>query len=140
MMIKQVFSNDIFLNIIDKLEEVKECRLKANTLYIYMLSGTYNKDTFTYTSYDNGKMNGCLILRLFRDIEGNLALLMLFVWINAHYPKLLEEFVNLGNKKAKELNAKKIYFIADRNERVIERRTSKFGFKKDFNTYVKEVI
>ncbi|GAI25467.1 unnamed protein product, partial [marine sediment metagenome] len=64
----------------------------------------------------------------------------LFIWIDAHYPKLLEEFVNLGNKKAKELNAKKIYFIADRNERVIERRTGKYGFKKAFITYKKEVI
>ncbi|MBA7562648.1 hypothetical protein ES695_04095 [Candidatus Atribacteria bacterium 1244-E10-H5-B2] len=138
-MIKQVFSNDIFLKICDKLQEVKECRLNANTLYTYMLSGIYNKDTFTYASYDNGKMNGCLVLRLFKDMEGNLALLMLFVWVNAHYPKLLGEFVDLGDKKAKEINVKKIYFIADRNEKVIERRTSKFGFKRAFTTYEKEV-
>ena len=138
-MIKQVFSNDIFLKICDRLKKVKKCRLNVNTLYAYMLSGIYNKDTFTYASYDNGKMNGCLVLRLFKDMEGSLALLMLFVWVNAHYPKLLGEFVDLGNKKAKEINVKKIYFIADRNEKVIERRTSKFGFKKAFNTYVKEV-
>jgi len=136
-MIKQVFSNDIFLKICDKLKKVKECRLKANTLYVYMVS---DKNTFTYANYDNGKMNGCLVLRLFKDMEGDLTLLMLFIWIDTHYPKLLEEFVNLGNKKAKELNAKKIYFIADRNEKVIERRTGKFGFKKAFITYRKEVI
>jgi len=137
IMIKQVFSNDIFLKICDKLKKVKECRLKANTLYVYMAS---DKNTFTYASYDNGKMNGCLVLRLFRDMEGDLTLLMLFIWIDVHYPKLLEEFVNLGNKKAKELNVKKIYFIADKNEKVIERRTGKFGFKKAFTTYRKEVI
>jgi len=139
-MIKQVFSNDIFLKICDKLQKVKGCRLNANTLYTYMLSGIYNKDTFTYASYDKDRMNGCLVLRLFKDMEGNLTLLMLFIWIDAHYLKLLEEFVNLGNKKAKECNAKKIYFIADRNEKVIEKRTGKFGFKKAFITYRKEVI
>lgn len=139
-MIKQVFSNDIFLKITDKLREVKKCRLKANTLYAYMLSGISDKSTFTYANYDNGEMNGCLVLRLFRDMEGDLTLLMLFIWIDAHYPKLLEEFVNLGNKKAKECNAKKIYFIADKNEKVIERRTGKFGFKKAFITYRKEVV
>lgn len=139
-MIKQIFSNDIFLKICGKLEKVEKCRLSANTLYTYMLSGIYNKDTFTYVNYNDGEMNGCLVLRLFRNAEGDLALLMLFIWIDAHYPKLLEEFVNLGNKKAKEINAKKIYFISDRNEKVIKRRTSKFGFKKVFNTYAKEVI
>jgi hypothetical protein len=139
-MIKQVFSNDIFLNICDKLKEVKNCKLSANTLYTYMLSGTYNKDTFTYVSYDDKKMNGCLVFRLFRDIEGNLTLLMLFIWIDAHYSKLLEEFIHLGNEKAKELNAEKLYFIANRNEKAIERLTTKYGFKKAFITYEKEVI
>ena len=138
-MIKQINDEIIFLEICDKLDEVKDCRLTTNTLYVYMLSGIYNKDTFTYASYDNGKMNGCLVLRLFKDMEGNSTLLMLFIWIDAHYPKLLGEFVDLGDKKAKEINVKKIYFIADRNEKVIERRTSKFGFKKAFNTYIKEV-
>ena len=139
-MIKQVFSNDIFLNICDKLKDVKNCKLSANTLYTYMLSGTYNKDTFTYVSYEDKKMNGCLVFKLFRDIEGNLTLLMLFIWIDAHYPKLLEEFIHIGNEKAKELNAKKIYFVANRNEKAIIKRTGKFGFKKAFITYEKEVI
>jgi hypothetical protein len=138
-MIEQCKDTNIFLEITDKLKEVKECKLSANTLYIYMLSGIYNKNTFTYVSYDNGKMNGCLVLRLFKDMEGNLTLLMLFIWIDAHYPKLLEEFVYLGNEKARELNAKKIYFMANRNEKVIEKRTGKFGFKKVFSTYEKEV-
>ena len=136
-MIKQVFSNDIFLEICEKLKEVKNCKLSANTLYTYMLSGIYNKDTFTYISYDNKKMNGCLVFRSLRDMDGKLTLLMLFIWIDVHYPKLLKEFVNIGNKKAKEINAEKMYFIANRNEKVIERRT---GFKKAFVTYEKEVI
>jgi len=139
-MIEQTFSNDIFLEICDKLKYVKNCRLSANTLYAYMLSGQYNQDTFTYVSYDNNKMNGCLVFRLFKDMKGDLTLLMLFIWVDAHFPKLLGEFVNIADNKAKELKAKKIYFIANRNEKAIERRTGKFGFKKAFVTYEKEVI
>lgn len=138
-MIKQVSSNDIFLKICDKLKEVKECRLNANTLYAYMLSGTYNKDTFTYASYDNGEMNGCLVLKKFIDNSEIPSFMMLFVWVNAHHTKLLEEFIKFTDKKAKELGIKKIYFIANHKEEVIIRRVGKFGFRRTYITYCKEV-
>ena len=107
-MIKQTFDHNQFIEICDKLKEVKECKLKANTLYAYML----DDKTFTYISEEKGVMNGCIVLKSFKDNEGKKALLMLFIWINASYPKLLETFVKLADKKAKELGAKKIYFIA----------------------------
>ena len=132
-MIKQTFNNDILLEIIDKLKEVKDCKLNANTLYAYILA----EDVFTYISDDKGIMNGCLVLKRFIDNEGNLSLLMLFVWVNSSYPKLLKDFIELGNSKAKEVKAVKIYFIANRNEKAIERRT---GFKKVYSTYMKEVV
>ena len=132
-MIKQTFNHNNFMEICDKLKKVKDCKLSANTLYAYMLS----EDVFTYVSYDNEMMNGCLVLKRFIDNEGNLSLLMLFVWINSYYPKLYKDFIELGNSKAKEVKAVKIYFIANRNEKAIERRT---GFKKAYSTYVKEVV
>ena len=132
-MIKQTFNNNLFMEICDKLKEVKDCKLSANTLYAYMLS----EDVFTYVSYNLEKMNGCLVLKRFIDNEGNTALLMLFIWINAYYPKLLKEFMELGTNKAKEVKAVKIYFVSNRNEKAIERRT---GFKKVYSTYMKDVI
>ena len=132
-MIKQTFNNNTFLEICGKLKQVKNCKLSANTLYAYMLA----EDTFTYISYDNEIMNGCLVLKRFIDNEGDLSLLMLYIWINPHYPKLLKDFIELGNSKAKEVKAVKIYFIANRNEKAIIRRT---GFKKVYSTYMKEVI
>ena len=134
-MIKQTFNHNLFLEICGKLKEVDNCRLSSNTLYAYMLS----EYAFTYVSYDNEIMNGCLVLRLFNDNEGNISFLMLFIWVNAHYPKLLEEFVKLTDKKAKELDVKKIYFVANRKEEVIIRRVGKFGFKRAYITYCKEV-
>ncbi len=137
-MIKQIYSNDVFFNICDKLKEVDDCKLSANTLYTYMASGV--KNTFTYASYNNKEMNGCLVFQVFNDMDGDKSLLMLFVWIDAHYPKLAGEFINLSNDKAKELHAKKLYLIANKNEKVIERRIGKFGFTKAYTTYRKEVI
>ena len=96
-----------------------------------------SEDVFTYISDDNDVMNGCLVLKLFMDNEGNRALLMLFVWIDPHYPKLHKDFLELGDKKAKQLKAVRIYLIANRNEKAIERRT---GFKKAYSTFIKEVV
>ena len=132
-MIKQTFNHNHYLEICDKLKEVKECRLTANALYAYMLS----EDVFTYVSHDNKMMNGCLVLKRFIDNEGKKALLMLFVWIDPHYPKLHKDFLELGDKKAKQLKAVRIYLIANRNEKAIERRT---GFKKAYSTFIKEVV
>lgn len=121
------------MEIVDKLKEVKNCKLNANALYAYMLA----KDVFTYVSYNLEKMNGCLVLKRFIDNEGKTALLMLFIWVNPHYPKLLKDFIELGTNKAKEVKAVKMYFVANRNEKAIERRT---GFKKAYTTYVKDVM
>ena len=132
-MIKQTFNYNLFLEICDKLKEVKNCKLKANMLYAYMVS----EDVFTYVSYDNEIMNGCLVLKQFIDNEGNKALLLLFIWIDPHYPKLLGNFIEFANDKAKEVKAVKMYFVANRNEKAIMRRT---GFKKAYSTYVKEVF
>jgi len=132
-MIKQTFNYNLFLEITDKLKEVKDCKLNTTTLYAYMVSD----NVFTYVSYDNKIMNGCLVLKRFIDNEGNKALLMLFVWIDPHYPKLHKDFIKLANDKAKEVKAVKMYFIANRNEKAIERRT---GFRKAYTTYVKDVI
>ena len=132
-MIKQTFDHNIYIEICDKLKDVKNCKLKANTLYAYML----DKDTFTYTSHDKDKMNGCLVVKSFRDNEGISSLLMLFIWIDPHYSKLHKAFMEIANTKGKELGAKRMYFIANRNEKAIERRT---GFRKVYSTYMKEVV
>jgi len=120
------------MNICEKLKEVKDCKLSANRLYAYMVSD----NTFTYIS-DDKEMNGCLVLKQFYDNEGNKALLMIFIWIDPHYPRLIKDFIKLADDKAREIKAVKIYFVANRNEKAIERRT---GFKKAFSTFQKDVM
>lgn len=139
-MIKLCKDSNEFLNICDKLPEVKEARLTQKILYNYMVSGLYGGQVFTFVSYDKDKMNGCLVLFLTKDQIGELKLVLLFVWVDTHYPKLLKKFIDIAIKKAQELRVKKISFITNRNKKVIDRRVGKFGFRKTCSIFEKEVI
>ena len=131
--------NKEFLNICNKIKLVKNPKLTEKTLYNYMISGLYNKKVSTFVSYDKDRMNGCLILLLTIDILGEPTLGMIFTWIDSHYPKLILEFMNIAIKKAKELKAKKIVITTNREEKVINRRIGKYGFKKNFSVWEKRI-
>ena len=138
-MIKQYENTKIFLDICEKLKEVKNCELEEKALYGYMVGGLYNKKVFTFASYDKDKMNGCLILTL-AQLGSAPCLNVLFVWIDAHYPKLWKEYVEFIDKKAKELKVKKIVGISKRSAKLIERKLGKYGYKKLYNVFAKDVI
>ena len=139
-MIKQCQDNNVFLEILDKLKEVKNCRITSKTLYTYMISEQIDKSAMTLVSYDKDIMNGCVVLKIIKDDIRELSFFMTFIWIDAHFPKLLKEFLDFGNNKAKELNIKKIKFGTSRNEKIIKRRMGKYGFKKIYSAYSKDVI
>jgi len=122
--------SDNFLDICEKLKEVKGAKLTGKILYTSMVAGLYNNQIFTYTSFDNDKMNGCLVLLFTKDQLGELTLVLFFVWIDPHYPKLHKEFIEIATEKAKELKAEKMSILTSRNEKVIARKIGKYGFKK----------
>jgi len=138
-MIKQITDSKTFLEISDKLKEVRDCELKQSSLYNYMIAGIYNKKIFTFASYDKDKMNGCLILTLI-ELSSDLCLNILFIWIDRHYPKLWKEYIKFIDKKAKEFRIKRIIGITKRSVKVIERKYGKYGYKKTYNVFTKEVI
>lgn len=121
-------TND-FLKVCDKLKETKDCKLKENRLYSYMIAGIYNKQIFTFVSYDKDKMNGCVILTLSRDIIGDLTLFIVYMFIDRHYPKLSIEYMKFIEERAKELKADKISFTTHRNPKAVERKYSKYGYQ-----------
>lgn len=139
MMIKQCKDNKLFLEICDKLEEVRDCELKQSSLYSYMIGSLYNKRTFTFASYDKEKMNGCLILTLI-VLHSDLCLNILFVWIDKHYLKLWKEYIKFIDEKAKEFKVKRIMSITKRNAEGIERKFGKYGYKAKYNIIVKEMV
>lgn len=139
-MIKQCKDDQEFLNICDKLKEVNNPKLTEKVLYHYMVSGLYSKQAFIYVSYDKDIMNGCLVLLHANNIFQEPILSLLFIWIDAHYPKLLQEFIEITEDKARELNINKIAFITNRDEKVINRKMGKYGFKKVCSTFQKELI
>jgi len=138
-MIKQYKDYNIFLEICDKLKEVKDGELSEKSLYGYMTAGIYNKKVFTFASHDKGKMNGCLVLTLV-EINQIMGLDILFVWLDAHYPKLFKEYIAFIDKKAKEYKTKRIISITKKSVKLIERKYGKYGYKKVYNIFVKEVI
>ena len=138
-MIKQCQDSNVFLEILDKLKKVKNCKITSNILYNYMISEQIDKSAMTLVSYDNDKMNGCVVVKIIRDDFGELSFFMTFIWINARCPNLMQEFIDFGNEKAKELNIKKIVFATSRKEEIILRRMGKFGFKKIYTAYARDV-
>ncbi len=135
---KQITDSKTFLEICDKLKYVKDCELKQDTLYGYMVAGIYNKKIFTFASYDKDRMNGCLILTLI-ELHSDLCLNILFVWIDRHYPKLWIEYIKFIEEKAKEFKVKRIMSITKRDAKVIERKYGKYGYKKKYNVFIKEM-
>ena len=140
-MIKQVNDSKTFLEITDKLEFVKDCKLSKKVLYTYMIAGIYNEKTLTFASYDDkGRMNGCAVITINNDITGDLTLFVVFLWISPHHRKLWKDYMKFTENKAKEYKCKKISFTTSRSEKAIDRQMGKFGYKKVYNVIEKEVI
>ena len=137
-MIKQVKDIKTFLEICDKLDFVKDCKLSKSQLYSYMVSGEYNRRIFAFASYDHN-MNGCTVITINKDITGELTLFVVFLWISPKFRKLWKKYMVFIEGKAKEFKCKKISFTTSRNENTIERQIGKYGYKKTYNVIEKEM-
>jgi hypothetical protein len=134
-MIKQITDSETFLKIVDKLDDVPDCKLSKKALYSYMVAGEYNKHTFVYASD-----NGCAVITVNNDIIGELTLFVVFLWINPQYHKLWKNYMKFIEGKAKEHKCKKISFTTSRSEEAIKRQMGKYGYKKIYNVIEKELI
>jgi len=116
-MIKQITDSKTFLEICDKLKDVKDCKLKQDKFYTY-----------------------CSVITIGDDITGELTLFVVFQWINPHYRKLWKDYMKFIEGKAKEYKVAKISFTTARSEKAIDRQMGKFGYKKIYNVIEKEVV
>jgi len=139
-MIKQITDSKTFLDIVDKLGDVPDCKLSKKSLYTYMIAGIYNEKTLTFASYDKDKMTGCSAITIDNDISGNLTLFVVFLWVNPNYRKLWKDYMKHIENKAKEYKAVKISFTTARNEKAIDRQMGRYGYKKKYIVIEKEVI
>ena len=97
-------------------------------------------DVLTYASVDkNDVVNGCLVLRKVVDIIGDLIFFVLFQWRDSHFPNLQKEFIQFASEQAKQQGVKKIVFTSSRKDKVIERAIGKYGFRKAYSVFEKEV-
>ena len=136
---KQITDSKTFLEIVDKLDDVKDCKLSKKALYSYMVSGEYNGRIFIFASY-GVDMTGCTVITINNDISGELTLFVVFLWINPKYRKLWKEYMKFIEGKAKEHKCKKISFTTNRSEKAIERHLGKYGYSKIYNVIEKELI
>lgn len=125
--------------ICDKIKYVKDCSIDKESFYFQLYAGILNKRIYSYASYKDGQMNGCLVLSLGRDWNPDLILSLVFVWIEKHSPKLWIEFVKFTEEKAKELGVNRILINTKRNAGAIERKLNKYGYNAKYTIFEKKV-
>lgn len=138
-MIKQVKDIKTLLEICDKLDFVKDCKLSKSQLYSYMISGEYNRQIYAFASYDVD-MNGCAVITINKDIIDELTLFVVFLWVSPQYRKLWLEFMKFIEDRGKEFKCKKISFTTKRSEKAINKQMKKYGYYKAYNVIEKELI
>lgn len=138
-MIKVCKDSKYFLKICDKLDKVKKKKISKQNLYTYLVGSLLSDNTIAYVSEEDNEMNGCLVLTNRKDLTGRSIVLMLFIWIDPHYPKLIDKFVSLANERAKDTKADAVYFIVDKErEKLSDRKMGKYGFEREFSYYRKK--
>jgi len=138
--IKPIIDSLIFLEICEKLKYIKDCRLKEDRLYNLMIAGLYDNKIYSYASFDRNKINGCSVLYVNEDINGELSLFVILLWIDPHYPLLWKKYKDFVEKKAKEFKVRKISFTTNREEKAVIRKLGKYGYKKSNVIFEKEVV
>jgi len=127
-----------FMEICSKLKEVKDCELTEEKLFNYMYAGLQTKRTFSFASYD-GEMNGCLVLSVGKNLIDDLAIYVIFIWIDKHYPKLWLKYMKFVEDVARAFKAKKIIGSTKRNAEVVDRKLEKYGYKVTYNIIEKDI-
>jgi len=129
-----------FMEMCEKVKEVKDCELTKEKLFNYMYAGLQNKRTFSFVSYgEDEKMNSCFVISIGKNIIDDLALYVIFVWIDAHYPKLWQKYIEFVDKVAKQFKVEKIIGSTKINSEAYMKRLEKYGYKKTYNIIEKNV-
>lgn len=139
-MITLVGTKDNFLEICDKVDLLKGVRLTQKKLYSLLVASMYHPGVFAFKSVEDDKMNGCMVLLSGVDQLGEKVVSLVFVWIDAHYPKLHNKFIEQAVDTGKFVGATRLSIQTDKKEKVMNRRLGKFGFKQACCIYEKEVI
>ncbi len=127
---------NLLLEVCDKLDQVKDCRLSKKGLYGFMMNPNV---LVCFSNGDDKKMNGCVVYFVTEDISGDKILYVIFQWIDSHYLKLWKEYMVFAEEKAKKLKVKRISFTTNRSEKAIKRKMGEYGYFKAYSIFEKEV-
>ncbi|MEA2015508.1 MAG: hypothetical protein U9O59_02130 [Actinomycetota bacterium] len=138
-MIEQIKDKSKIKEICDKIKYVKDCPIDEQSFYYHLYAGMINGKILLFGSYENEKMNGCLVLELSKDLSTDLILSLVFVWIDKDKPKLWIDFIKYTEEKAKEFKADKILINTKRSARAIEKKLNKYGYNAKYTIFEKKV-
>jgi len=122
--------------ICNKLDEVKDCELGKEALFNYICEGLKIKKAFPFASYDDG-MNGCIVLTIAKTLFGDLAVTVVFVWIDKKYPDLWEKYLKFVEDVAEEIKANRI--IGSTMRKGAARKLEEFGYKETYRIIEKKI-
>jgi len=129
--------NDIF-KLQDKVDEYKGTEVELNKFFNFLIMGMYQGTVFPFLSYIDDYMNGCLVAVKGIDMASNFLYVM-FVWTDAHYPKVIDELSVVLDKKAEELGIGRILIVTDKNPSAVRRRIKHLGYTKEYVVFEKKV-
>lgn len=135
----QIKDRDELRGICDKIKYVKDCPIDEQSFFFHLYAGMLTGKILSFADYENGKMKGCLVIELGKDLSPDIILSLVFVWIDKHSPKLWIDFVKFAEEKAKELKANRILINTKRNAKAIERKLNKYGYKAKYTIFEKKV-
>jgi len=137
-MIKEVNDNDSYFLMCEKLQTVPNTMLSTDTLFYNM---AYNTEVTSHIYYGGDNIpRGGVVMREAIDITNVPVLFVLFQWRDSHFPELAKLFIDYVNELAKQKGAKKIVFTSSRKDKVVQRATEKYGFRKVYSVFEKGVV
>ncbi len=136
-MIKEVTDNESYFKMCEELQKVPNAMISTDTLFYNM---AYNTEVTSHIYYGGDDIpRGGVVMREATDITNVPVLFVLFQWRDSHFPELAKRFIDYANELAIKKGVKKIVFTSSRKDKVVQRATEKYGFRKVYSVFEKEI-
>jgi len=137
-MIIEAIETEQLEKIAKKVEECFPDIFSFDTYYKYLRYGIFELRIIALMT-EESDMTSCAVLRIERNFKNQFIMIVDFMWVDPHYPKLFKKYLEYVDKIVAEKNIKKIIIITSRDERAFQRKYGKYGFNKTYTTFEKVI-
>ncbi len=138
-MITEAIDTEQLEKIVNKAVECFPDIFSFDNYYQYLRCGIFELRIIALMTEEDGNMTSCAVLRVERNLKNQLIMIVDFMWVDPHYPKLFKKYLEYVDKIVAEKNIKKIIIITSRNEKAFQRKYGKYGFNKTYTTFEKVI-